>query len=69
MSAVAIRALRKAFAELFGRRQNLKSAIERLTATAIPTAEVGEMIEFIRQSKRGVAFGMTRDDGGEDSEL
>lgn len=68
MSAVTIRALRNAFAELFGIRQNLKLAIERLTAAVTSTPEVAEMIEFIRRSKRGVAFGMKRQED-DDSEL
>jgi UDP-N-acetylglucosamine acyltransferase len=52
-----IRALRDAFHALFGKVQNLKLAIERLTADGPLTAEVREMIDFIRASKRGVAFG------------
>lgn len=50
-------ALRKAFDALFGRRQNLKLAIERLLAEGEPTAEIREMVDFIRASNRGVAFG------------
>ncbi|MGH7916506.1 MAG: acyl-ACP--UDP-N-acetylglucosamine O-acyltransferase [Candidatus Binataceae bacterium] len=53
---IAIRALRNAYADLFGRRQNLKSALERMVAKE-PAPEVLEMIEFIRASRRGVAFG------------
>jgi UDP-N-acetylglucosamine acyltransferase len=56
--APAIRALRDAFATLFGARQNLKLAAQRLLDAGNVTPEVGEMIEFIRQSKRGVAFGL-----------
>jgi UDP-N-acetylglucosamine acyltransferase len=52
----AIRALRKAFVQLFGRRQNLKPVLERIMADS-PRPEVLEMAEFIRASKRGVAFG------------
>jgi UDP-N-acetylglucosamine acyltransferase len=52
-----IRALRDAFRALFGKAQNLKLAIERLVAERPLTAEVQEMIDFIRASKRGVALG------------
>jgi UDP-N-acetylglucosamine acyltransferase len=55
--AEQIRALRDAFSALFGRRQNLKLAVERVTAQGNLTAEVKEMIDFIRSSRRGVAFG------------
>ena len=51
-----IRALREAFIALFGKRQNLKMALERMSS-AQHTPEVKEMVEFIRASKRGVAFG------------
>jgi UDP-N-acetylglucosamine acyltransferase len=61
----AIRALRKAFAQLFGARRNLKSALDRLESAGPLTAEVAEMVEFIRQSKRGVAFGPQ---GGDDED-
>jgi UDP-N-acetylglucosamine acyltransferase len=56
--APAIRALRDAFATLFGVRQNLKLAAQRLLDAGNVAPEVAEMIEFIRQSKRGVAFGL-----------
>ena len=56
-SVAAISALRRAFTALFGTRHNLALAIERLLAAGSPTPEVTEMIEFIRASKRGVAFG------------
>lgn len=56
-SAKSIAALRHAFQMLFGTRQNLKLAVERLLASGEPTPEVAETIEFIRASKRGVAFG------------
>ncbi len=52
-----IRALKDAFGVLFGRRQNLKLALERLLSEDSTTAEVREMVAFIRSSKRGVAFG------------
>ncbi|HUA34888.1 MAG TPA: acyl-ACP--UDP-N-acetylglucosamine O-acyltransferase [Candidatus Binataceae bacterium] len=52
-----ITALRRAFEALFGKRQNLKLALERLIDSGELNAEVNEMIDFIRASKRGVAFG------------
>jgi UDP-N-acetylglucosamine acyltransferase len=57
MKTPAIAALRHAFMTLFGVRQNLKLAIERLEAAGPLTSEVAEMLSFIRESKRGVAFG------------
>lgn len=56
-SAATIAALRRAFAHLFGRRQNLKLALQRLTAEQLAEPAVSEMVEFIRCSSRGVAFG------------
>jgi UDP-N-acetylglucosamine acyltransferase len=53
----AIAALRRAFIALFGERQNLKLAIERLESSGPLSPEVAEMLAFIRASKRGVAFG------------
>jgi len=61
-----IRALREAFVALFGRRQNLKLALDRIASEKM-TPEVNEMVEFIRASKRGVAFG-PRDGAVDDSE-
>jgi UDP-N-acetylglucosamine acyltransferase len=62
-SAQSISALRRAFQALFGARRNLKLAIERYLAENQPPAEVAEMIDFIRASRRGVAFG-PRDSAG-----
>jgi UDP-N-acetylglucosamine acyltransferase len=56
-----IRALRSAFVILFGTRQNLKQALQRLEQSGPPTAEVSELVDFIRQSKRGIAFGPRHD--------
>jgi UDP-N-acetylglucosamine acyltransferase len=56
-SGPSIRALREAFRVLFGKRRNLKNAIAELETAGEPAPEVAEMIGFIRQSKRGVAFG------------
>jgi UDP-N-acetylglucosamine acyltransferase len=53
----SIHALRHAFTGLFGTRQNLKLAIERLEKSGDATPEVTEMVNFIKASKRGVAFG------------
>jgi UDP-N-acetylglucosamine acyltransferase len=53
----SIQALRKAFTMLFGTRQNLKLAIERLEKSTVLTPEVIELVNFIRAAKRGVAFG------------
>lgn len=61
-----IRALRDAFSALFGRRQNVQLAVERLLAEGPRTPEVREMIDFIRSSKRGVAFGARQRRFGED---
>jgi UDP-N-acetylglucosamine acyltransferase len=68
LKAPAIRALRDAFAMLFGARQNLKLAAQRLLDAGNVAPEVAELIEFIRQSKRGVAFGLKQGvvDEGED---
>jgi UDP-N-acetylglucosamine acyltransferase len=66
-SGEAIRALRNAFATLFGTRQNLSIAIERLESSGPLTLEVAEMVEFIRRSRPGVAVG-SRDHGDDDSE-
>ncbi|HLX37736.1 MAG TPA: acyl-ACP--UDP-N-acetylglucosamine O-acyltransferase [Candidatus Binataceae bacterium] len=54
--AAQIRALREAFIALFGKRQNLKLALERIASEKL-APEVHEMLDFIRASKRGVAFG------------
>lgn len=68
-SGASIMALRKAFAALFRTRLNMRQAIEHLLAAGPPTSEVAELIEFIRTSKRGVAFGPRRDDAnGDDGE-
>jgi UDP-N-acetylglucosamine acyltransferase len=53
----AIIALRGAFKALFGERRNLKLATADLMAAGAMTSEVAEMVEFIRASRRGVAFG------------
>ena len=59
IASKSIHALRYAFTALFGTRQNLKLAVERFikSGDADSSPEVTEMIDFIRTSKRGVAFG------------
>ncbi len=54
--AAQIRALREVFLALFGKRQNLKLALERIASEKL-TPEAQEMVDFVRASKRGVAFG------------
>jgi len=53
----SIHALRHAFTSLFGTRQNLKLAIERVEKSGPLEPEVTELLNFIKASKRGVAFG------------
>jgi UDP-N-acetylglucosamine acyltransferase len=66
IDARAITALRGAFKALFGERRNLKLATAELMAEGAMTSEVAEMVEFIRASRRGVAFGpRAGDDAGE----
>jgi UDP-N-acetylglucosamine acyltransferase len=54
----AIASLRRAFKILFGTRRNLKLALAELAEQqAAATPAVAEMVEFIRASRRGIAFG------------
>jgi UDP-N-acetylglucosamine acyltransferase len=55
--AQAIRAIRDAFKILFLRPRNLTLALAELEREP-PSAEVAELVEFIRASKRGVCFGV-----------
>ena len=64
----SIHALRHAFTSLFGIRQNLKLAIERLEKSGDAIPEVAEMLTFIKASKRGVAFGPHDSHSSDDSE-
>ena len=64
----SIHALRHAFTSLFGTRQNLKLAIERLEESNDQTPEVIELLNFIKASKRGVAFGPHDPHSSDDSE-
>jgi UDP-N-acetylglucosamine acyltransferase len=52
-----IEPLRQAFRILFGRRTNLKQALEQVEDEVLLTPEVAHLLEFIRASKRGVAMG------------
>jgi UDP-N-acetylglucosamine acyltransferase len=52
-----IAALKQAFRILFHHRVNLKTALARVEAEVPLTDDVSYLLEFIRQSKRGVAFG------------
>jgi UDP-N-acetylglucosamine acyltransferase len=65
-SPAAIRSLRNAFAVLFRSSQNLQIALGILQRQGPLSAEVTEMVEFIRRSKRGVAFGPRRRCGVDD---
>jgi len=64
----SIHALRHAFTTLFGTRQNLKLAIERLEKSGDATPEVTELLNFVKSSKRGVAFGPNERNASDDSE-
>jgi UDP-N-acetylglucosamine acyltransferase len=52
-----IRALKAAFKILFFQRGNMKQAVQQVKAEVNLTADVHYLLEFIRQSKRGVAMG------------
>jgi len=56
-AAAQIAPLRQAFRLLFGRRTNLKQALEQVEAEVTLTPEVTHLLEFIRASKRGIAMG------------
>ncbi len=56
-SDAQIRAVRKAFRLLFMSRRNLKAAIDELIGQGPMSPEIVELVEFIRSSRRGVAFG------------
>ena len=49
--------LRQAVRLLFGTRKNLKLAMEQVELEVPLTPEVAHLLEFIKASKRGVAFG------------
>ena len=64
----SIHALRHAFTTLFGTRQNLKLAIERVEKSGALEPEVTELLNFIKASTRGVAFGPHDRQSSDDSE-
>jgi len=59
LDATAVRTLVNAFRRLFHVRCNLREAMAEVEAT-YRTAEVDELLAFIRSSKRGVAMGPPR---------
>jgi UDP-N-acetylglucosamine acyltransferase len=65
-SPQVIRSLRNAFAVLFRVPQNLKIALGNLERQGPLSNEVAEMVEFIRQSTRGVASAPHRRHDAED---
>ena len=56
-TADQVAALHRAFRILFGRRRNLSQAIAEVAADADPSAEVAELLDFLKNSKRGVCSG------------
>jgi UDP-N-acetylglucosamine acyltransferase len=63
-----IRAVRRAFTQLFGSRRNLSLAMSELEQDEL-TEDVRSMLEFIRASKRGICGGRrSGDDGAEDGD-
>jgi UDP-N-acetylglucosamine acyltransferase len=62
-SSERIRAVRRAFAQLFGRRRHLRQALAEVEAQE-PGEDVRHMLDFIHSSTRGICFG-PRDGGGE----
>jgi len=59
-------ALKKAFRLLFQRRVNLKEALAQVEAEVPMTEDVRYLLDFIRQSKRGVAMGPKTAAAGDD---
>jgi UDP-N-acetylglucosamine acyltransferase len=66
--AEALAALRQAYRVLLQSRLELKEALRRLEAEGPHTPEVGQLVEFIRSSKRGVVLRRRRDGVLADSE-
>jgi len=56
-NARQIRQVRNAFRALFRGRRNLKAVLEDFLGQGAPSPEVAELIDFIKASRRGVAFG------------
>jgi UDP-N-acetylglucosamine acyltransferase len=63
----AVAELRRAFKTLFGERRNLTLAIDELVAAGPMSVEAAELVDFIRASRRGVAFGR-REAGADEPE-
>jgi len=63
-SAEQIRAIQRAFAVLFRTRRNLRLALEEIESQPC-SEEVRYLLDFIRNSKRGVAAGPRQGVGGE----
>lgn len=61
----AIRAVQRAFTTLFGSRRNLRQALAEVEAGP-RSAEVDELVAFIRASTRGVCFGPSGQGLGEE---
>lgn len=66
MSAEQIRAVQRAFVALFRTSRNLRIAMADIEQQP-QTAEVDELLQFIRSSSRGVAFG-PRQGGSDDAD-
>jgi UDP-N-acetylglucosamine acyltransferase len=64
-SAERIRAVQRAFGTLFGSRRNLRQALVEVEAGA-RSADVDEVLAFIRASTRGVCFGPAGQAAGEE---
>jgi UDP-N-acetylglucosamine acyltransferase len=67
LSAEAIRAVQRAFGTLFRTRRNLRAALAEIEAEPM-SAEVAELVAFIRASTRGVCFGPRRGAGADDTD-
>jgi UDP-N-acetylglucosamine acyltransferase len=64
-SAESIRSVQRAFATLFGSRRNLRQALAEVDAGP-RSAEVDEIVAFVRASTRGVCFGPAGQAAGEE---
>jgi UDP-N-acetylglucosamine acyltransferase len=61
MTGEQVRAVQRAFVTLFRNRRNLRAAIADVEQQA-RTPEVDELLQFIREARRGVAFGPKQGD-------
>lgn len=64
-SAERTRAIRRAYATLFGRRRHLGRAVAEVEAAG-PNEDVRHLLDFIRASKRGVCRAAASGDSGEE---